>query len=62
MSPAAPVRAVMTKSPKTVGPNALAGDALAILSRGKITALFVVENGKPVGLLHVHDCLSTGVL
>ncbi len=62
VSPSAPVRAVMTKSPKTVGPNALAGDALAHLSRGKITALFVVENGKPVGLLHVHDCLSTGVL
>ena len=58
----APVREVMTKAPKAVSPNTLAGDALAILSRDKITALFVVENGKPIGLLHVHDCLSTGVL
>ena len=40
----------------------LAGDALALLSRNKITAVFVVEGGKPVGLVHVHDCLSTGVL
>ncbi|MFQ5562848.1 MAG: SIS domain-containing protein [Parvularculaceae bacterium] len=55
--------AVMTKKPKTVEPDTLAGDALALLSRGKITALFVVdEQNKPIGLLHVHDCLSSGVL
>jgi arabinose-5-phosphate isomerase len=62
IDPARPVREVMTKAPKTVGPEALAGDALALLSRSKITAVLVVEDGKPVGLLHVHDCLSTGVL
>ena len=57
-----PVEKIMTRAPKTVSPETLAGEALGILSRGKITALFVTENGKPVGLLHVHDCLSTGVL
>lgn len=62
VDPASPVREVMTKSPKAMAPDALAGDALALMSRTKITALFVVEDGKPVGLLHVHDCLSTGVL
>ncbi len=56
------VTAIMTRAPKTVAPDTLAGDALAILSGGKITALFVIEGGKPVGLLHVHDCLSVGVL
>jgi arabinose-5-phosphate isomerase len=60
--PSAPVSAIMTKTPKTAAPDTLAGDALALLSRGKITALFVTEAGKPVGILHVHDCLSTGVL
>ncbi|MEL7490004.1 MAG: KpsF/GutQ family sugar-phosphate isomerase [Pseudomonadota bacterium] len=55
-------RDVMTRNPKTVRPDTLAGDALAILSKGKITALFVLENDGPVGLLHVHDCLSTGIL
>ncbi len=60
--PALPVSVVMTKTPKTVAPDTLAGEALAILSKGKITALFVTADGKPVGLLHVHDCLSTGVL
>ncbi len=57
-----PVSAIMTRTPKTVTPDTLAGDALGLLARGKITALFVVEDSKPVGLLHVHDCLSTGVL
>lgn len=57
-----PVSAIMTRDPKTVTPETLAGDALGLLARGKITALFVVEDGKPAGLLHVHDCLSTGVL
>jgi len=60
--PSLPVGAIMTKTPKTVSPATLAGEALALLSRGKITALFVTEGGKPVGLIHVHDCLSTGVL
>lgn len=57
-----PVNEVMTKSPKTVAPDTLAGEALGILSAGKITALFVTVDRRPVGLLHVHDCLSTGVL
>ncbi len=52
---------IMTKDPKTVSPDTLAGDALALLSSGKITVLFVVEGKKPVGLLHVHDCLTKGV-
>jgi arabinose-5-phosphate isomerase len=61
-SPGDPVSAIMTSGPKTVTPDTLAGDALGILSRDKITALFVVDDGRPAGLLHVHDCLSTGVL
>lgn len=57
-----PVSSIMSKTPRTVSPDTLAGEALAILSKDKITALFVTENEKPVGMLHVHDCLSTGVL
>ncbi len=53
---------VMTKNPSTVSPETLAGDVLALLSREKITALFVVEDERPVGIVHVHDCLSIGVL
>ena len=61
-TPGDPVSAIMTREPKTVTPDTLAGDALGMLARGKITALFVIEDGRPAGILHVHDCLSTGVL
>lgn len=52
---------VMTANPKFVTPDTLAAEALGILSKTKITALFVTEDSKPVGLIHVHDMLSTGV-
>ena len=57
------IGAVMTRNPKAVSARTLAGEALAALSDRKITALFVVDDAqKPVGLLHVHDCLASGVL
>lgn len=58
-----PVRDIMTASPKTVSPDTLASQALAMMNlRDRpFTALFVVEDGKPVGLVHVHDLLRTGV-
>jgi arabinose-5-phosphate isomerase len=50
----------MTSDPKTVEPNDLVDDALALFDEYKITALFVVENDgkgkRPVGVLHIHDC------
>ena len=56
------IKKTMTCDPKTVTPTTLAGDALAIMSKDKITSLFVLDDGKPVGLLHIHDCLASGVL
>ena len=53
---------IMTGAPHTTTADALAGDVLAMMSREKITALFVVDAMKPVGLVHVHDCLLSGVL
>lgn len=52
---------IMTKAPKTVGPQTLASAALELINTSRITALFVVENGKPVGIVHVHDLLRAGV-
>ena len=40
----------------------LAGEALKIMNESRITALFVVEDGCPVGILHVHDLLRAGVV
>ena len=56
---------VMTPGPKkTVVPSMLAGEALALMSDPPpaVTVLFVVEDGRPVGILHVHDLLRAGVM
>ncbi len=57
----APVDEVMTASPKTVRPDQLASKALQLLNASKITALIVVENKRPVGIVHFHDLLRAGV-
>jgi arabinose-5-phosphate isomerase len=55
------VRDVMTPRPKTIEPNALAAEAVRKMNDGAITSLFVVEADKPVGIVHIHDCLRAGV-
>ena len=55
-------RDVMTPRPKTIRPDALAAEALGVMNQRAITSLFVVEDGRPVGILHIHDCLRAGVL
>lgn len=56
---------VMTPGPKkTVPPAMLASEALALMSdpAPSVTVLFVVEDDRPVGILHVHDLLRAGVM
>jgi len=54
--------AVMTRSPKTIRPSALAAEALGIMNSKSITALFALDDeGRPVGILHIHDVLRAGV-
>jgi arabinose-5-phosphate isomerase len=53
---------VMTRGPLTIGPNALAAEALKIMNEKRITVLFVVDGQRPVGILHVHDLLRAGIL
>ncbi|MEQ8822786.1 MAG: KpsF/GutQ family sugar-phosphate isomerase [Filomicrobium sp.] len=53
---------VMTKKPKSVSRKTLASAALEVMNASRITALFVVEKGKPAGIVHVHDMLRAGVV
>ncbi|HTK79996.1 MAG TPA: KpsF/GutQ family sugar-phosphate isomerase [Rhizomicrobium sp.] len=56
---------VMTRNPKIATPDQLAAEALAFMNDNKITRLFVLEpsgaSRKPVGIIHIHDCLRTGL-
>ena len=53
---------VMTRAPRTIRPSELAEAAVAEMNSRKITCLFVVDEGRPVGILHIHDCLRAGVV
>ncbi|MGF7157486.1 KpsF/GutQ family sugar-phosphate isomerase [Bartonella heixiaziensis] len=51
---------VMTRDPKILEPNTLVGAATAFINDHHIGAFFVVENKKPVGIVHFHDLLRIG--
>jgi arabinose-5-phosphate isomerase len=55
------VRDIMTKKPNTLAPSTLASAALEQINALRRTQMFVVESGRPVGILHVHDLLRAGV-
>ncbi len=54
---------IMTSSPRTIGADALAVEALAVMNQPDrpITVMFVIDDFRPIGILHVHDCLRAGV-
>lgn len=56
------VEDVMTPAPTVIAPETLASAALKLINERRITQLFVVDQGRPVGLIHVHDFLRAGVM
>ena len=52
---------VMTRAPTTIAPEALAEEAVKTMNARKITCLFVTQTNRPLGLLHIHDCLRVGL-
>lgn len=59
--PAATIDDIMTKSPRTADPSSLAADVLRTMNERKITQIFVLEDGKPAGIIHMHDLLKSGL-
>ncbi|MBH8580337.1 KpsF/GutQ family sugar-phosphate isomerase [Bisbaumannia pacifica] len=54
---------VMTRPGKRIGAEVLAAEAVRVMEDNRITALAVVDNaGRPVGALHMHDLLASGVI
>jgi len=56
---------IMSPDPKSIGPSATLGEALDMMNKHTITALFVMEQDSPrpatpLGLIHIHDCLRAG--
>lgn len=56
--------AIMTRSPRILHPAQLAAEAVAFMNEHKITQVFVLPDDgskRPLGILHIHDCLQAGV-
>lgn len=53
---------IMTKDPKTIGPDELAVDALDLLRKNEISQLVVTEQGKYTGIIHLHDLIREGFI
>jgi arabinose-5-phosphate isomerase len=52
---------VMNRTPLTASPDQLAADVLRTMNERKITQIFIVDAGKPVGIIHMHDLLKSGL-
>ncbi|MES0875157.1 KpsF/GutQ family sugar-phosphate isomerase [Sinimarinibacterium thermocellulolyticum] len=58
-----PIREVMTRGGKSIGPQQLAAEAVALMEKHKITSLLVKdESARLVGVVHMHDLLRAGVV
>ena len=55
-------RSIMTVNPRVIRPQALVAEALGLMNSTNITSLVVVDEGRAVGIIHMHDCLRAGVV
>jgi arabinose-5-phosphate isomerase len=55
-----PVSRIMSATPKTIRPGALAAEALGLMNDRRVTQLVVVDGDRPVGIVRMHDILRAG--
>ena len=53
---------IMNPNPKVIDNNSLALEGVNIMQKLKITTVFVIDDYKPVGVLHIHDCFKAGLI
>ncbi|MDR1509651.1 MAG: KpsF/GutQ family sugar-phosphate isomerase [Synergistaceae bacterium] len=56
-----PVEEGMTRSPRTIAPEKLATEAVRMMEVFEISVLIAVEDGHPVGMVHLHEILKSGI-
>ncbi len=53
---------IMTRTPRTIDASALAVSALDLMRKNNITQLPVLDNGRYVGVIHLHDLIKEGLI
>ena len=51
----------MTRNPKTINPDSLAAEAVRKMESNEISVLIAVEEGRPTGIIHIHELLKAGI-
>lgn len=54
-------KSIMTQNPTTIAGSMLMTEALALMNKKRITSLFILEDNKPTGVIHIHDFLRAGI-
>ena len=57
-----PAVEAMTRNPIVAAPDSMAPDLVAQMNDRRITSMFVVVDGVPKGVIHLHDLLRAGVV
>ena len=55
------IEEAMTRAPRVIAPEALAAEAVRVMEEKEISVLVAVEDGRPVGMVHLHDLLRAGI-
>ena len=53
---------IMSKKPKTINQNSLAVEAIELMKLNGISSLLVVDDGKYIGVVHIHDLINEGII
>ena len=53
---------IMTRKPVTISGKITVSSAISLMNKKKITSLFVLEDGKPTGIIHLHDLINISAL
>ena len=53
---------IMCKTPKIIGQNSLAYDALQILEKHNISQIVVMDHEKYIGIVHIHEIIKEGIV
>ncbi len=56
------IKDIMTPNPIVIAKEMLAVEATSMLNKMEITNIFIGVGRKPIGVLHIHDCLRAGIL
>jgi arabinose-5-phosphate isomerase len=51
---------VMSPSPKVIGPDARMSDAIDLMTQNKIATLLVVEDDRPIAIVHIAELMQAG--